>query len=255
MIVYRQPGLSGLELWHGLARNTPLYQLRESKREYFEGLREFLAALQAGTASTENEQDSWDLKRAAGFERVVVCGGEALHPLLEQILTPLFQVTFDRSGEFAARRGAARIFEQMGWQRGAAFDLGQTQLKILTETENRTIARDTCRLPFGRDSLDAETGRGRLRDLLRQALSHVDPATDGVILGLPVALDRDGVAQPSTYPGLCGPVEPIFAELFPMPWVVANDAVLAAAGFPPPNGEKTLVLTLGFGIGGALWDL
>jgi len=240
---------------HGLARNAPLYRLRESKLEYFEGLRHFLVALHAGTASTENEQDTWDLKRAAGFERVVVCGGEALHPLLDQILTPAFRLTIDGSGEFAARRGALRIFERMGWRHGAAFDLGQTQLKILTATECRTIARDAGRLPFGRHSLDAEMGRKRLRELLRQALSQVHPAPDGVVLGLPVALDGNGVAQPSTYSGLCGPVEPIFADLFSMPWVVVNDAVLAAVGFPPEHREKTLVLTLGFGIGGALWDL
>jgi predicted NBD/HSP70 family sugar kinase len=49
-------------------------------------------------------------------------------------------------------------------------------------------------------------------------------------------------------------VEPIFSELFDCPWVVLNDAVLAAVGFPPKAREKTLVVTLGFGIGGALWE-
>jgi hypothetical protein len=49
-------------------------------------------------------------------------------------------------------------------------------------------------------------------------------------------------------------VEPIFSSLFSAPWVVLNDAVLAALGFPPKRPEKTLVLTLGFGVGGALWE-
>jgi predicted NBD/HSP70 family sugar kinase len=48
-------------------------------------------------------------------------------------------------------------------------------------------------------------------------------------------------------------VQPIFAGLFACPCVVLNDAVLAGVGFPPKAGEKTLVVTLGFGIGGALW--
>jgi predicted NBD/HSP70 family sugar kinase len=74
-----------------------------------------------------------------------------------------------------------------------------------------------------------------------------------VVLALPVALDSVGLAQPSTYPGLYGPVEPLFSELFECPWVVVNDAVLAAVGFRPETREKTLVVTLGFGLGGALW--
>jgi predicted NBD/HSP70 family sugar kinase len=53
---------------------------------------------------------------------------------------------------------------------------------------------------------------------------------DGVVLALPVALDDCGVAQSATYPGLFGPVEAIFADLFSTPWVVINDAVLAAVG-------------------------
>jgi hypothetical protein len=255
VIVYHEPGLFGLELWNGLARHAPLYRLRESPREYFEGLREFLLALRAGTAATEDDPSARDLKRAAGFERLILCGGDATNPLLEQMLAPVFPVNIDSSGQFAARRGAIRIFEQMGWKHGTAFDLGQFQLKILTASGGCTIPRDTEKLPFGKHALDAETGKARLQDLIREALLQIDPATDGFVLGLPVALDCHGIAQPSTYPGLRGPVEPIFAHLFPMPWVVVNDAVLAAAGFPPPNREKTLVLTLGFGVGGALWDL
>jgi predicted NBD/HSP70 family sugar kinase len=35
---------------------------------------------------------------------------------------------------------------------------------------------------------------------------------------------------------------------------VLNDAVLAAAGFPPAKHEKTVMITMGFGLGGALWE-
>jgi hypothetical protein len=245
--VYEAPGLHGLELWNAVSRNATLFRLRDRKSEYFAGLCDVLLRLHAGQISPE-------LHRAAGFQQVIFCGGEAQHPLLEQTLqqaAPPFAFEIDRTGEFAARRGALRIFEEMGWRRGVALDLGQTQLKVITATECRSLPRDTEWLPLGRSALDAETGRAHLRDFLAGAL----PAdADGVVLGLPVELDRDGIAQSATYPGLWGPVEPIFFELFPMPWVVLNDAVLAAVGFRPTDRKKRLVVTMGFGIGGALWD-
>jgi len=257
VIPYEVPGLSGLELWDGLSRGASLYRLRESKRDYFEALRDFLLRLHAGTASTEDAHDTENLARAARFERVLFCGGEALHPLLEGILadTPLpFCFEIDRIGEFAARRGALRIFREMGWRRGVALDLGQTQLKVITASACRMIARDPHLLPVGFDSLDPAAGLARLRDLLRQGLSNAESPMDGVVLALPVALDQNGSARPATYPGLSGPVEPLFADLFRTPWVVLNDAVLAAAGFPPAKHEKTVVITMGFGLGGALWE-
>ena len=257
MIVHQQPGLCGLEVWHAVARNVTLLQLREHKAEYFAGLRDFLEHLHAGDASTEAPEDTARLSRAAGFERVVFCGGEARHPALEQALdaAPLpFAFEIDRAGEFAARRGALRLFEEYGWQRGVALDLGQTQLKIFTASDCRVLPRNTDWLPLDHHALDADTGRTRLREFLRQGLATFPEQPDGVILALPVALDRAGSAQPATYPGLWGPLEPLFADLFPMAWVALNDAVLAALGFRPVDGSKTLVLTLGFGIGGALWN-
>ena len=67
-----------------------------------------------------------------------------------------------------------------------------------------------------------------------------------------MAIDA-ALAASATYPGLFGPVEPIFAELFDCPWIVMNDAVLAAVGFEPEESGKTLIVTLGFGFGGAVW--
>ena len=238
MTVYCVPGLRGLELWNAVANGTALFELREQKSAYFAALRDVLVRLHG----------------EAGFVCVVFCGGEAGHPLLAKTLeaAPLpFAYTIDRTGEFAARQGALRIFAEMGWQRGVALDLGQTQLKVITAASCRSIARDIRILPLGAHALDPDTGQARLRDFIYRALP-VD--ADGVLLALPVALDSNGVAESATYPGLWGPVRPIFEDLFPMAWVVLNDAVLAAVGFRPANRQKTLVITMGYGIGGALWE-
>ena len=47
VIVYQHAGLEGLEVWHGIARHTTLYQLRDDRAAYFAGLAEFLRRLQA----------------------------------------------------------------------------------------------------------------------------------------------------------------------------------------------------------------
>ncbi len=256
LIVYRHPGLSGIELWHGLVGHATLYQLRDSKREYFEGLREFLVRLHGGRAESSDAPDSADLDRAAGFRWVVFCGGDAGHPLLAQALrsAPLpFEFELADSGPYAARAGARCVFDEMRWNNGVAFDLGQSRLKVISEHDQRVIPRDSAALPFGAYALDPARGIDQLRSMIHTELERFD-RPDGVVLGLPVALDEQGSGRPATYPGLFGPVEPLFAGLFETPWIVVNDAVLAARGFPPPNSGKTLVVTLGFGIGGALWD-
>ena len=170
-----------------------------------------------------------------------------------------FSISIDQSGEFVGHRGAQEIFNAMRWRNGIALDLGQTQLKVMTAHGSLCIPRDLSQLPLGAHTLPAETGRLRLRTLIGDGLrcgrELAPQPPEGVVLALPVALDRNGIAQSATYPGLFGPLEPIFSDVFSeQPWVVLNDAVLAALGFRQPP-EKTLVITLGFGIGGALWDV
>jgi hypothetical protein len=240
-------------LWRAIAGTATLHQLREDKPKYFRGLREFLVCLHYGKAAVEDAAETQILLQAANFTRVIFGGGDALHPEFEPILRakPLpFSVEIG-DGLYAARRGALHLFEAMGWHRGVALDLGQLQLKVMTAEQNHCLARDPSFLPFGARALDAAIGQERLRQFLKHGLAGLRP--DGVVLALPVALDRAGRAQSSTYPGLFGRVEPIFAELFDCPWVVLNDAVLAALGFRPETRDKTLIVTLGFGLGGALW--
>jgi hypothetical protein len=251
VILYRRPGLSGIELWRGISRGATLFQLRDDKPRYFSALREFLVQLHFGEARSEDE-----LLGAKGFSRVVLCGGESGHPALERAMSAdglPFCVRVDEGGAYAAREGAFRVFRSMGWERGVALDLGQLHLKVMTADRSFRIARNPDVLPFGAHAIDAESGRAAIREMIGNALAAV-PCPDGLVLGLPVAINADGVAAPATYPGLFGPVEPIFAELFDCPWVVMNDAVLAGVGFEPEEPGKTLIVTLGFGIGGALWE-
>ena len=244
MRLYQHGGLQGLELWHGLARHSTLYQLREDKASYFAGLSEFLAELHAGKARTAV---GTSLGAAGGFEELLLTGGDA-EAASAAVAWPHRLVN---PGPYAARPGAEAVWRELGWRRPVALDLGQSRLKVLSPQGSAFFDRDESALPFGKDALPAGLGRERLLDLLRP---HIPRGCDGVLLALPTALQKDGEAESSTYPGLYGAVEPLFAPLFgETPWVVVNDAVLAARGYPPPPGRKRLVITLGFGVGGALW--
>jgi hypothetical protein len=235
LTVYQHAGLEGLEIWHGLARHTTLYQLRDDKPVYYAGLAEFLRRLHAGTA--ENA-DGERLRRAAGFTELVIAGGEAAAlDFPHQLLPP---------DPFCARRGAEAIWAEYGWRRPVAIDLGQTQLKLMTPSASLVFPR---RLPYGRAALPEAEGRAQLRALVGEALAAAGPY-DGVVVGLPNRISADGVAESSTYPGLYGPVEAVFGK---RDWVVVNDAVLTARGYPPPGQERRLVITMGFGVGAALW--
>lgn len=241
---YRHPDLQGLEVWQGIARHSTLHQLRHDKRAYCSGLDEFLGHLHAGTAQTAAGDP---LGAAAGFQRLLLAGGDAAEASAalqwpNQLVAP---------GPFALRVGAEAIWREQGWWNPIAIDLGQTRLKILTPHTSQAIERDESFLPFGRAALPDEEGRARLRQWLRR---HLPGEYDGVLLALPNAIDDHGAAESSTYPGLFGPVEPIFKDLFgAVPVIFGNDAILTARGYPPAFGEKTLLLTLGFGVGAALW--
>lgn len=256
MIVYQRPGLRGIELWHGLRGPATLFSLRHSKREYFTAMREFLVQLHSCHARAPDPADNAQLHRAAGFDRVCFAGGDAGHPHLVEAMNRAglpFTVDTGTPDPFAAAAGAREILSELGWHRGAALDLGQTGLKVIAGSARVRIPRDEALLPYGPHALTAELGRERLRDLLRRGLAETGGA-DGIVLGLPVALDHEGGARSSTYPGLWGPVEHVFRGLFDVPWAVVNDAVLTARGLCPAAKRKTLVLTLGFGVGGALWE-
>ena len=241
---FHHPHLHGLEVWQGIARHATLDQLRHDKPAYFAGLDEFLGQLHAGSARTAGGDL---LGPAAGFERLLLAGGDAA----EAASTLRWPNELAAPGPFALRAGAEAIWHEQGWRNPIAIDLGQTRLKILTPHANRAVERDEAHLPFGRTALPEAKGRARLREWLH---SHLPAEFDGVLLALPNAISPTGVAESSTYPGLYGPVESIFAGLFAdAPVIYGNDAILTARGYPPTNHEKTLLLTLGFGVGAALW--
>jgi hypothetical protein len=244
VIVYQHPDLHGLEIWQGLARHATLDQLHNDKPAYFAALDEFLHRLRNGSAATAGGDP---LHAATGFDDLILTGGDAA--AASPWITLAHRV--ESPGPFAARAGAEALWREFGWRNPVAVDLGQSRMKTITPTANLTIERDPGLLPFGRDSLAAPAARRQLRQFVAQGLPVV---FDGAVIALPCRISASGEAEPCTYPGLYGAIEPLFGELLgAVPWVVVNDAVLAARGYPPPAGRKSLTVTLGFGAGAAIW--
>jgi predicted NBD/HSP70 family sugar kinase len=84
-------------------------------------------------------------------------------------------------------------------------------------------------------------------------------APSAVVVALPCALDDRGVPGSSSYPTLEGDITLVpdalaRAGLSQVPAMVLNDAELAALAVrvDHPDGEHTLVVTLGFGVGAAV---
>jgi len=156
-----------------------------------------------------------------------------------------------------AEFGGRAILARLG-ARGWVVDLGQSRLKI-SGARRRSHPRDFATIPVSTRPVDG-AGRAALihwvAAALREAADEQPPAA--IVLALPCEISADGVLGTCSYPWAAG--EAIVAELLAaaglagLPGVLLNDAELAAIGVAErgPIAAPTLVLTVGFGIGGAL---
>ena len=114
-----------------------------------------------------------------------------------------------------------------------------------------------------RPSAEADEQRLELRRFLAEHLqaSATNIPVEGLVIALPSRLDDDGVPEGSSYEGMAGDATLVrdtleMAGLTDVPVWLLNDAELAAESarmHPAVDAQKrTLVITLGFGLGAAL---
>src|SRR5262249_37784341 len=143
-------------------------------------------------------------------------------------------------GRFAGERGGRALLAELGHQRGAVVDVGQTGVKASTGDRRLVVERDTRALPLelidpttpprassARLAAAAAFGGGATARLVRAS----EPA-GGLVLGLPCPLDDACVPGPCTYgwegearlvPSILECSGRSFREV-----IVLNDAELAA---------------------------
>jgi hypothetical protein len=185
-----------------------------------------------------------DLHAATPFAHVFLCGGAADATLAAALPFP---VTLATDPFAAARAGAAA-------RSALCADVGQTSLKLAHGDRVWRIPRDLARAPLRDDTPLAARDAARASTIafLRE---HLAVAADRIVLGLPCEVDANGIPRSCTY---CfrDPDPELVPTLTDLPCEVANDAELAAlaalADPRVPGGTATLVLTIGFGVGGAL---
>lgn len=200
--------------------------------------------------------------RCAEFTHVYLTGGGVSAALSTAIASAGFDITSSADPVFAAARAGARLFDQ---RRCLTADLGQTSLKVVSGTRALRIERDLRRAPFRAEVSPAAWQQARASTIrfLAEALSSAWRGGEDVVLALPCELGADGVPRGSTYcwaqpdPSLV----PDLAREAGIPLDalnVLNDAELAAlaADEDPglPRAGAALVLTMGFGVGGAVLD-
>ncbi len=143
--------------------------------------------------------------------------------------------------------------------------MGQTALKVFQGKDRILYPRDWRALPDAQEVTAGERQRKRhaLRSFVASALrDHAEPGPEAVVLALPCDFPG-GVPGACSYAGLEGDADFVAAVLAQagltgVLCVVLNDAVLAALSarelFAGRLPARTLAVTLGFGVGGALLE-
>jgi hypothetical protein len=180
---------------------------------------------------------------SARVDGVHVAGGGASDIIRAAIAARGMACTVSSDPFAAARAGAARA--------GACADLGQSSIKLVAGGVERRIARDFGRMPF-RDAVPSSQ-RHAARASTIAAIAEILRGHPRVLVALPCEIAGDGVPRGCSYcwrdpdPELVGELARASgAEL-----EIVNDAVLAAMAVPSRSGTWAVV-TIGFGVGGAL---
>jgi hypothetical protein len=263
-----------LEVWDLMSDDGPLCELSEHPC-FVRALLEVLEALHRGEAQSLL-QPRGGLAVARGYAGLVVVGGGLLRPgVVGALLRRYYKSDYPRlllpqSPVFMVEDGGRALAEGRG-NCPLIVDVGQTAVKLMFAERRGLVRRDWQALP----AVDSRakllpSQRGVQRQLLRSFVAGAvrsflqrEPGIrpDVVVLGLPCELDDLGVPGPCSYAGLEHDGEfaaAVLAEagLAEVPCLILNDAELAAvsararwAELLPP---RTLVLTLGFGVGAAL---
>jgi hypothetical protein len=207
----------------------------------------------------------WGARARALADRVrdvyLLGGGAAAPGAVEAITSAGFRCTVAEDPIFAAARAGLSLVP------GGTFcaDIGQTAVKLVAHGRAWQVARPLDRAPL-REEVPVEN-RARARrstvGFLAEALATAEPVDGRAVLALPCEISDDGALAGCTYcwdspdGALIGDLARE-AGLSPGRVLVMNDAELAAvaADRDPrlPRAAVVLVLTLGFGVGGALLE-
>ncbi|MBB5036569.1 ROK family protein [Prosthecobacter dejongeii] len=261
MIRVRPSGIFPLELWD-LCLGTGILWDHMSQADFGGVLKHSLTQVWEGQGATRSEGLVPECVR--GFQGLYLAGGGAESVLASLQEGPWSRTHLCTASHFAGDAGGHFLLGQQGLT-GWVLDLGQSALKISAAGYQQTWPRDLTRLPLREDRLDTSVAdqRAELRHFIAKALQSflhlMGRRPDGLVCALPSRLDDLGIPEGSSYIGMGGdasllPEALVLAGFGQTQLLVLNDAELAATSalLDPLVQRRTLVLTLGFGVGAAL---
>lgn len=261
---YRPPRVTPLELWDLWVEDRVLWEtMLEPDFPAILGLA--IETLRRGQGRTRNEGQVPGV--IAGFDSLYVAGRRSSEASIRASLFALeMPVVFSTTPDHPGQNEGLRLLRGLGSTTGWICDLGQSCFKISCATHRMQFERDLKRLPIGiggpEESLRDQ--RRELREWLTECIRVFATNAglpDALLFALPSRLDDQAVPEGSSYIGMAGD-RSLFADVIdagglnPREVLAINDAELAAldALAEPALGlqTKTLVITIGFGVGAAL---
>lgn len=259
---YRPPGVIPLELWDLWVNGRTLWETMNGGN-FPDVLCGIIQKLRRGEGETRSEGPVPDVIK--GFDSLFVSGRRSQEPPLFAALRGLDLPTiFTRTPDHPGSVQGLHLLGDFGG--GWLCDLGQSALKICAASQSMKFGRDLQRLPIrvegSMESIPLQ--RQQLRDWLSESLrifSTRAEVPEAILFALPSRLDDAAVPESSSYIGMEEDGMLIHdvvkaAGVNPRRVMVMNDAELAALDAlcePQLQGRaKTLVITLGFGLGAAL---
>lgn len=257
------PGVTGLEIWDCRVREAVLWDFREQAC-FARVLAEVLHAIGEGRARSRS-QGAIDA-RAMGFEALFLAGGGLSPPLAEHLHCLGVPVISAPDPVFAGAPGGRSLLAVRGLN-GPLVDVGQSSVKLMYGERRLRLERDWARLPM-RETVafaDYPAQALELRNFIARGIVRIveDADIDGLVLALPCTIDAKARLGGSSYAAMRDNADLVGATvraagLEGVSVLLLNDAELAAcsarlcADLEPY--KKTLVVTLGFGIGAALLE-
>lgn len=230
---FRPAGVVPLEVWDVVVTGGPLHTL--PRNQVAAGVVELVQRLRCGEAV----QASGKRHSPLPVDHIVVAGGGAV-AVAEALEAAAIDAVAAADPVWAGVRGGRSL--RGG---GSVVDIGQTAIK--GEGPN-----GRCWLPRSNDIVDRAAALAFCAEGIRSAC----PASS-LVLGLPCEIDDDATVYGCSYgwgDGDASFVDEVLAAAGvgdDVPVLLLNDAELAALAVPASAPARTLLLTVGFGVGAA----
>lgn len=245
-----------LELWDALIGATPLYLLAPGLIPG--AIAQLVAQLAEGSARRLRAHTR--LPKLV-IDQVVLAGGGPLVATQAALCARGIDATIASDPAWIAEPGGRALLQTLHAEReGAVLDVGQTALKLSDRTGRLRLARPLDEVPLELDARDPERAadfRARTIAFISSAFRARTPPA-ALVLALPCEIEDDLSVAGCSYPWPAGDTALIreimqTAQLGHVPCLVLNDAELAAISvdLTRPHEQRTLVLTLGLGLGAA----